>query len=78
MTEYLGTLYMALRPCGKVSAMAWDDGFRGPGERRRTLAEWAIRGDTVQRVERHKGDPMPEMICSAWDKCECRAEANNG
>ena len=72
MSDYLGLMYLAIRPCGKVSAAAWDDGFGSPYERRNTLGEWAARGDTVRRMHRHKGDPQPDWMCATGDPCACR------
>lgn len=59
----LGFIYLAKRPCGRVSALAWDD----PGYEKSTakhVAEWIARGDKVDRVERFAGDESPEFICS--------------
>lgn len=68
----LGFMYLARRPCGKVSAMSWDD----PGYKRginKSIKEWVERGDSVVRVERFEGDPIPEMMCRPG--CgDCRAK----
>lgn len=61
--ESMGFMYLAKRPCGKVSAAAWDDDDWGVKEKRKTLAEWLERGDTVEKVERFTGDPEPDWIC---------------
>lgn len=58
----LGFMYLARRPCGKVSATCWDD----PGYEKATaelVAGYIARGDTVERIERFKNDPQPERIC---------------
>lgn len=64
----LGFMYLAKRPCGRVSASCWDD----PGHEKSTakeVARYIARGDTVERTERHEGDPQPEWICE-----ECRGK----
>lgn len=70
----MGFMYVAKRPCGKVSAAAWDD----PGYEKDTaegVADWIKRGDSVERVERFDGDPMPEWICRS--KCnDCRKQGD--
>lgn len=66
----LGYMYLAKRPCGRVSAMCWDD----PGSKRsisRSIASYLARGDTVERIERFEGDSVPQMICSP-DCTDCR------
>lgn len=60
--KFLGYLYLAKRPCGRVSALCWDD----PGREKDTakhVAGYIKRGDSVERVARYSGDPQPEMIC---------------
>lgn len=73
MKQRLGFMYIARRPCGKVSAAAWDD----PGREKSTgksVAEWITRGDAVTRVERKEDDPQPEWVCSRTDpNCTCIA-----
>ncbi|HAL69303.1 MAG TPA: hypothetical protein DCP84_16725 [Pseudomonas sp.] len=65
MTEqrkFLGHQYIARRACGKVSASCWDD----KGQEKDTakfVAKCVRRGDTVERIERHEGDPQLEWIC---------------
>lgn len=59
---YLGSLYLARRKCGKVSAMCWDD----QGSEKDTakhVASYIKRGDSVERVDRYENDPQPEWIC---------------
>lgn len=66
--ELVGYQYIARRPCGKVSAMAWDD----PGHEKDTakfVSRCIRRGDAVSRVAVHKGDPMPDWVCQ-----ECRGD----
>ena len=74
--ESQGFMYLAKRPCGKVSAMAWDDdGYEKSTAK--IVASWLRRGDKVERVEVFKDDPMPEMICRP--KChECAASNQSG
>lgn len=58
----LGFMYIARRPCGKVSASCWDD----PGYEKSTAKEVAgyiKRGDSVERVERFENDPQPDWVC---------------
>lgn len=60
--ERQGFMFVAKRPCGKVSAMVWDDtGYEESTAK--TVATWVIRGDVVERLEVFKGDPVPETIC---------------
>ena len=64
----LGFMYIARRPCGRVSATCWDD----PSYEKSTaklVADYIRRGDTVQRVERFEKDPQPDWVCGG--KCEC-------
>lgn len=70
----LGFMYVARRPCGKVSAMSWDD----PGHEKETaksVANWIKRGDKIERIERFEGDPMPEWVCDACRKNGCKEPA---
>lgn len=65
MTErgnYLGSMYIAKRPCGKVCAMIWDDAGREKSTAK-TVASWIARGDVVERLERYEHDEMPEWSC---------------
>lgn len=58
----IGYMYIAKRPCGKVSAASWDDN----GHKKdiaKSVASWIKRGDVVERIERFDGDPQPEWIC---------------
>lgn len=58
----LGFMYLAKRPCGRLSALCWDE----PGYEKDTakhVAEYIRRGDTVERVERFEGEKLPELIC---------------
>ena len=78
VSKYLGLMYVARRPCNKVSAAAWDDGFGSAKERRETLGAWAERGDSVERLDRHEGDPEPDWICGLNDPdCVCRKQTDN-
>lgn len=71
--ERIGFMYIARRPCGKVSAAAWDDeGYEK--ETAKSVAEWLRRGDKVERIERFEGDPQPEWVCRM--RCQdCRKSA---
>jgi hypothetical protein len=60
--RYLGVMYLARRPCGKVSATCWDD-VGHEKETAKSVAGYIKRGDIVERVERYEHDPMPEWIC---------------
>ena len=67
--QLIGHCYIARRPCGMASAMAWDDD--DPKEKKaieRSISDWIKRGDTVERVARYDGDPIPENIMD----CPCR------
>ncbi len=75
MKQRLGFMYIAKRPCGKVTAAAWDE----PDSKKETaksVARWLEFGFTVERIERHDGDPQPEWICHSSDRnCKCRDAA---
>lgn len=58
----MGFMYLAKRPCGKVSAMCWDEP-KYAKDTAKTVADYIRRGDAVERIERFEGDPLPEMIC---------------
>lgn len=65
-----GFMYLAKRPCGRVSAMAWDDaGYEKSTAK--SVASWLRRGDKVERVEVFEGDTLPETICRPnCDECK--------
>lgn len=66
----IGFMYVAKRPCGKVSAMCWDDkGYEK--DTAKSVQEWIKRGDSAERIERFEGDPLPEQICYPGCK-ECK------
>ena len=70
MTERkrLGFMYVARRPCGKVSAMSWDD----PGyekDNAKSVSTWIRRGHKVERIERFEDDPSPEWCGGECDQC---------
>lgn len=65
----IGYWYIAKRPCGRASALAWDDD-KYKKDTAKSVAEWIRRGDTVERVARRKSDPTPELICQG-----CRGKA---
>lgn len=62
MSESMGFMYLAKRPCGKLTAATWDD-----AENKKDVAAFVSRcikrGDAVDRIERFEGDPMPEFMC---------------
>lgn len=72
--EPIGYAYIAKRPCGKVSAMCWDDaGYEK--EVADHVASYIKRGDAVERVARYKDDPQPEWICRrGCDDCRAAAQ----
>lgn len=64
--EFMGHMYLAKKPCGRVAAAAWD----WPAytkETEKDVVAWVKRGLTIERVARHRGEPQPEWICD-----ECR------
>lgn len=66
----MGFMYLAKRPCGKVSALSWDDA-ECKKDIAKSVASWINRGDTVERVERFEGDPQPEYVCMpGCSKCK--------
>ncbi|MBS0501146.1 MAG: hypothetical protein JSR74_12585 [Proteobacteria bacterium] len=73
MTKHLGFMFIVSRPCGRVVATCWDE----EGCERET-AKWirsmlrAGEGNTVKRVERFEGDPMPERICDGCKGKVCQ------
>lgn len=69
--ELIGYAYVAKRPCGRISAMCWDD----PGHEKDTskhVASYIKRGDQVERIARYRDDEMPEWICKIGCN-NCRA-----
>lgn len=69
--ELLGTMYLARKPCGKVSAGGWYDPKDAKGIAK-SVARWIARGDTVETVKRYRGDPPPDWCCAASEQCACR------
>jgi hypothetical protein len=63
-----GFMWVARKPCGKASALAWDD---DNASIRRSLTDWADRGDQVERIELFEGQELPEMMCSNRAECDC-------
>jgi hypothetical protein len=59
--------WVARRPCGKVSAAAWEDGWDEESKSQR-LSEWVSRGDTVEREDWSTLEE-PEWIC--YPGCDC-------
>ena len=60
----IGYMYQARRPCGRVSAAAWDEP-RHADTTAASVQRWRERGDTVERVARHLDEPLPEWTCCA-------------
>lgn len=74
MTELIGHMYIARRPCGKVVACSWDDD-NAKKDTAQHVARWIKRGDSVERIARYKGDPQPEWCCAPNEPCVCRRAA---
>jgi hypothetical protein len=71
--RHLGFMYIARRPCGRVSASCWDDAeFKKSTAK--LVAGYIKRGDAVERVDRYENDPQPEWICEG--KCKCPEQTN--
>ena len=68
----MGYIYLARKPCGKVSATSWDD-KGAENDNARSIARWLRRGDTVEKVLRYEGDPPPAWCCTSGEPCACRA-----
>ena len=69
--KLIGTMYVAKKPCGKLSAAGWYD----PDDAKdiaKSVARWMARGDTVETLKRYKGDPQPEWCCERGAPCACR------
>ena len=72
--RYLGTMYIARRKCGKVSAMCWDGQDKATADH---VAHFIKRGDSVERMERYENDPQLEMEWVCWSGCtDCMAPHN--
>ena len=71
MPEFKGHMYIACRPCGRVSASSWDD-VGAKKETAKSVAKWIARGDDVSRVAVHEGDPPINWVCRAAEPCACR------
>lgn len=72
MSKSMGFMYVAKRPCGKLTAASWGD-----ADCKKDVAAFVSRcikrGDTVERIERFEGDPMPEFMCKGCGKqCEVK------
>jgi hypothetical protein len=65
----IGFMFTAKRPCGKLSAMSWDDADCDPAMQGESLMEWIRRGDKVEYLERFEGDPMPEWCAGDCQIC---------
>ena len=65
-SQLIGHMYVGRRPCGRVAAMCWDDP-KYAKDTAKTVADYIRRGYVVERLARHEGQPLPEMICD-----ECR------
>lgn len=66
MSEYMGKMWIArCRTCGDMTASAWaDEGDQK--EMAKSVARWIHRGDDVTKIDRHKGDPIPDL-------CQCKS-----
>lgn len=73
MTQRLGFMYLAKRPCGRITAMAWDDPEYAKSTGK-SVARWISRGDAVERIEVKKGDAIPDLICRKSEVCACRGD----
>jgi hypothetical protein len=56
-------MYLATCKCGGTTGLCWDDEGREKSTSK-AVAQYIKRGDSVARVARHEGDPMPEL-------CQC-------
>lgn len=66
----MGFMYVAKRPCGRLSAASWDD-VGSKKDIAAFVSRCIKRGDVVERIERFEGDPMPDFICQGCSKqCE--------
>ena len=74
--KLLGTMYVARRPCGKVSAATWIAPERA-AEIAESVARWTARGDTVEQLIRYSDDPHPEWCCTG-EPCACRDAESSG
>lgn len=68
MKNSIGFMYIAKRPCGRVSAASWDDKGREK-DIAKSVASWIRRGDTVERIERFQGDDLPQWACCSAKEC---------
>ena len=62
-------IYIAKRPCGKVSAMSWDD-QEAEKEVKKLITRWKARGDTVDRVNADDIDYFLPICRSGCDDCK--------
>jgi len=69
--KLMGHMYLARKPCGKVSAASWDD-KGAEKDNAKSIASWVMRGDTVEKVARHEGDQQPDWCCASGEPCACR------
>ncbi len=60
--NFLGYMYIAKRPCGKVSATFWEE-KGSEKELAKAVSRWIKRGNVVERIARYENDSLPEMIC---------------
>ena len=67
----IGHMYLARKPCGKVVASCWDDAEYAK-DTALSVARWIKRGETIERVARHEGDPQPDWCCNNDQSCACR------
>ena len=69
--EFLGYMYLAKRPCGRVSASSWDDAQHAKAVAK-DVGAWIRRGLVIERIARYRGDPQPDWICDG-----CRGKSCN-
>ena len=70
-TALMGHIYIARKPCGKVSASSWDD-KGSEKDTAKSIARWVMRGDKVEKMPRYEGDAQQEWCCNRNDPCACR------
>ena len=69
--ELIGTMYVARKPCGKISAAGWYD-EKYTKDIAKSITRWIARGNTVSTIQRYRGDPEPEWCCKTGEQCACR------
>lgn len=62
--KFLGFMFVGTAPCGCHTAWAWDDEASRKSNAQ-LVARIVRRGDTLTRIERFAGEPVPQTVCSA-------------